>query len=275
MMTAKTTPKNGDGFAQKALVIVMGALLTMMIGFFIWLATSVIEIKVGVAEMRRDITALTAAGEVQAVTNIERNTRRLDEIERENGDLFATLRAQFGPLTQANVDAVNAALGLDEAQDGAPTGSGGQMFASSQAAKLMHEFEGCELTAYPDPGSRDGNPWTIGFGATGPGIQKGVTWTREQAERRFELDLARFSDGVVKLLAGAPTKQHQLDALTSFAYNVGLGALSSSTLLKLHKAGDFEGAAAQFARWNKNDGQVMRGLTRRRAAEAKLYRGEA
>jgi cell division protein FtsL len=86
MMAVRTSSKNGDGFAQKALVIVMGAVLTMMIGFFIWLATSVIEIKVGVAEMRRDITALTAAGEVQAVTDIQRNTRRLDEIERENGD---------------------------------------------------------------------------------------------------------------------------------------------------------------------------------------------
>lgn len=161
-----------------------------------------------------------------------------------------------------------------EAPSGAPAGSGG-LSASPQAAKLMHDFEGCELTAYPDPGSSDGNPWTIGRGATGPGIQKGVVWTQEQADRRFEQDIARFSAGVVKLLGNSPTKQHQLDALTSFAYNVGLGALGSSTLLKLHKAGDFDGAAAQFARWDKNDGKVMRGLTRRRAAEAKLYRGAA
>ena len=59
--------------------------------------------------------------------------------------------------------------------------------------------------------------------------------------------------------------------MVSFAYNVGVGNLSASTLLKKHKAGDFKGAAAEFARWNKAAGKVMTGLTRRRAAEAALY----
>lgn len=84
------------------------------------------------------------------------------------------------------------------------------------------------------------------------------------------------------LLAGRPTTQGQFDALVSFAYNVGLDiddddkaeGLGDSTLLRKHLAGDFAGAAAQFALWNKNDGRVMNGLTRRRAAEAALYRGE-
>jgi lysozyme len=57
----------------------------------------------------------------------------------------------------------------------------------------------------------------------------------------------------------------------SFAYNVGTGNLLKSTLLKLHKAGDYVGAKAEFAKWNKAAGQVMTGLTRRRAAEAELY----
>jgi len=57
----------------------------------------------------------------------------------------------------------------------------------------------------------------------------------------------------------------------SFAYNVGVGNLQSSTLLKKHKAGDYRGAVAEFAKWNKAAGKVLPGLTKRRAAEAALY----
>ena len=81
------------------------------------------------------------------------------------------------------------------------------------------------------------------------------------------------------LLAGAATTQGQFDALVSFAYNVGLDidddtaaeGLGDSTLLRKHKAGDYAGAKAEFLKWVKNDGVVMKGLTRRRAAEAALY----
>ncbi len=141
------------------------------------------------------------------------------------------------------------------------------------AAKLMHEFEGCRLKAYPDPGSRDGHPWTIGWGATGPDIGPGTVWTQEQADARFLEDLGRFGAQVARLLGEAPTTAHQWAALVSFAYNVGAGdgGLKTSTLLRKHKAGDYEGAAKEFGRWNKNDGRVMAGLTRRRAAESALY----
>jgi lysozyme len=62
-----------------------------------------------------------------------------------------------------------------------------------------------------------------------------------------------------------------LGALVSFAYNVGVGALGSSTLLRLLNAGDHAGAAAQFGRWNKAGGKALAGLTKRRAAEAALF----
>ena len=147
---------------------------------------------------------------------------------------------------------------------------------------IIKEFEGYarrlpdgRCQAYPDPAS-GGDPWTIGFGSTGPGIKRGVIWTRQQAEERLEADVIRFAIGVAKKLeGGAATSQGQFDSLISLAYNVGLGNFQSSTLLKKHRAGNKAGAAAEFAKWNKAAGKVMAGLTRRRAAEAQLYRGGA
>lgn len=148
------------------------------------------------------------------------------------------------------------------------------MTPSKACADLVKSFEGCVLKAYPDPAT-GGDPWTIGVGATGPGIAKGVVWTQEQADDRLMADLARFGRGVWNAIGEKETTQNRFDALVSFAFNVGLGNLLSSTLLRKHVAGDYEGAAAQFIRWNRASGKVMAGLTRRRAAEAALYRGQA
>lgn len=143
---------------------------------------------------------------------------------------------------------------------------------------LIQSFEGCEkrrpdgkLDAYPDPGS-GGDPWTIGWGSTGRDIRKGTVWTQAQADARFEADVQAFAAKVDGLLGNDPTTPGQFGAMVSLAYNIGLGNFASSTLLKLHRAGDFAGASRQFARWNKAAGKVMAGLTRRRAAEAELYR---
>ena len=148
------------------------------------------------------------------------------------------------------------------------------MTPSKACADLVKSFEGCVLKAYPDPAT-GGDPWTIGVGATGPGIAKGVVWTQEQADDRLMADLARFGRGVWNAIGEKETTQNRFDALVSFAFNVGLGNLLSSTLLRKHVAGDYEGAAAQFIRWNRASGKVMAGLTRRRAAEAAHYRGQA
>jgi lysozyme len=151
------------------------------------------------------------------------------------------------------------------------------MQPSQACTKLIQQFEGCakkrpdgSFEAYPDPGS-GGDPWTIGWGSTGADIKRGVVWTQQQCDDRFTEHLDEFGAKVAKLLGDAPTTQHQFDALVSIAYNVGTGNLGSSTLLRKHKAGDHEGAAAEFAKWNKAAGKVMAGLTRRRAAEAALY----
>lgn len=115
--------------------------------------------------------------------------------------------------------------------------------------------------------------WTIGYGST-TGVVEGMTWTREQAELGLRNDVARFEAGVLKA-ATVPLTQGQFDALVSFAYNVGLGALERSTLLRKLNAGDAAGAAAEFAKWTKAAGRVMPGLVRRRADEAALFLSES
>ncbi len=142
---------------------------------------------------------------------------------------------------------------------------------------LIQEFEGCakkqadgSFAAYPDPGT-GGDPWTIGWGTTGADVRPGVIWSQQQCDDRLTRDLTGFAAKVSGVLGAAQTSQHQFDALVSFAYNVGIGNLSSSTLLRMHKTGDFAGAQQQFGRWNKAAGRVLAGLTRRRAAEAALY----
>ena len=146
------------------------------------------------------------------------------------------------------------------------------MEPSQKIIDFIKGYEKCKLVAYmPTPNDRP----TIGWGSTGPDIRLGMTWTRAQADDRFEADLAKFSAGVSKLLGAAPTTQGQFDALTSFAYNCGLEALKTSTLLRMHKDGEYENARLQFGRWNKQAGKVLNGLTKRRAAEAEIYRGVA
>lgn len=154
------------------------------------------------------------------------------------------------------------------------------MRLSRNGIAVAHYFESCKLTAYPDPGSRDGKPWTIGWGHTGPEVVEGLVWTQEQADAQFLIDVSRFEREVSSLVK-VPLTQGQFDALVLFAYNVGSDidadniaeGLGDSTLLRKLNAGDYEGAALEFRKWNKNDGKVMRGLTRRRAAEECLFHG--
>lgn len=135
---------------------------------------------------------------------------------------------------------------------------------------LVREFEGCRLDAYRCPA---GIP-TIGYGATGPDIRMGMRWTQEQADERLAEDLARFAAGVERLVQVDLT-DNQFAAIVSFAFNVGLGALRDSTLLRKLNAGDYEGAADQLPRWNRGGGRVLAGLTRRRAAERDLFLSDA
>lgn len=148
--------------------------------------------------------------------------------------------------------------------------------ASPSGIALIQHFEGCAklrkdglVEAYPDPGTGS-VPWTIGWGATGPGISRSTVWTRGQCEARLRADITRHANDVLAAIGNAPTTQDQFDALVSFHYNTG--AISRATLTRRHIAGDFAGAAREFTRWNRAGGRVLAGLVNRRAAEARLYR---
>lgn len=137
----------------------------------------------------------------------------------------------------------------------------------------VKRWEGMKLSAYPDPGSRDGNPWTIGYGHTSDGhmkVQRGLTITPKQAEDALEYDLNETA-AAVEAAVKVELSDNQFGALVSLAFNIGIGAFRKSTLLKKLNAGDYASVPAQMARWNKNDGKVMDGLINRRAAEAGLW----
>nr|DAZ46219.1 MAG TPA: Lysozyme [Caudoviricetes sp.] len=142
------------------------------------------------------------------------------------------------------------------------------MKLSQRGIDLIKQFEGYSSKAYPDPAT-GGAPWTIGYGTT-KGVKPGMVITAQQAEKMLRDDVAKFESGVSSLIT-APTTQGQFDAMVSLAYNIGLGNFGKSTLLKKHNARCYTCAADQFRVWNRANGKVMNGLTKRRADERQVY----
>ena len=140
------------------------------------------------------------------------------------------------------------------------------MKISQAGYDLIKSFEGCKLTAYEDVVG----VWTVGYGSTGGDVCKGLTITQDNAEQRLRDHIGKL-EGAIDRMVTVPLTQGEFDALCSFAYNVGAGALQKSTLLKKLNASDYDGACLQFSRWNKADGIPFAGLTRRRAAEMKRF----
>jgi GH24 family phage-related lysozyme (muramidase) len=190
--------------------------------------------------------------------------------------IFDAVRRLLGRrFQQAEVAALDAALDSALRPD-SPEPDGRPRRVSEAGMALVKRFEGCarlrddgNYEAYPDPAT-GGAPWTIGWGATGPGIGPGTVWTQKQCDARLVIDLARHAADVAQAIGDAPTTQAQFDALVSFHYNTG--AIARATLTRRHRAGDYAGAAREFGRWNRAAGRILAGLTRRRAAEAALYR---
>ena len=143
------------------------------------------------------------------------------------------------------------------------------MRISDEGVGLIKAFEGCKLGSYYD----SAGVLTIGYGCT-TDVAPGMKITQVQAEERLKVDLKDAEDAV-NLLVVVPLSQNEFDALVSFTFNLGQGALRRSTLLKLLNQSDYTGAAKEFLRFDKADGKVLAGLSRRRMAEMRLFnRGE-
>lgn len=131
---------------------------------------------------------------------------------------------------------------------------------------LIKAYEELRLEAYlPTP---DDVP-TIGWGHT-RGVAMGDTCTEAEAEAWFREDIAWAEDCVNRAVTEAVSQQ-EFDAMVSLCFNIGCRAFSGSTLVRLLNAGDHDGAKEQFARWNKQAGRELAGLTRRRREEAELF----
>jgi len=193
--------------------------------------------------------------------------------------IFDAVRRLLGRgFRRAEVAALDAAIGaaIDSAtRPDSPDPVATPREVSEAGLALIKRFEGCArrrtdglIEAYPDPGTGSA-PWTIGWGATGRAIGPGTTWTQAQCDARLAADLTRHAADVTRAIGEVPTSQAQFDALVSFHYNTG--AIGRATLTRRHRAGDLAGAAREFARWNRAGGRVLKGLVRRRAAEAALY----
>ncbi|MDR3450731.1 MAG: lysozyme [Alphaproteobacteria bacterium] len=130
---------------------------------------------------------------------------------------------------------------------------------------LIKEFEGLHLVPYLCPSKI----WTIGYGHTRT-VRSGMVIDAAQADLLLDEDLRLFERAVVRLVT-VPFNDNQFSALVCFAFNVGTANVESSTLLRLLNRGWYEQVPAQLMRWNRANGEVFGGLSRRRAAEARLW----
>lgn len=150
------------------------------------------------------------------------------------------------------------------------------MNLSDNGLKKIESYEGYgkalpdgSCCAYQDRFNGHLDVPTIGFGCT-ENVTMGMVWSRAEADAAFRKELAKHEAAVNRLVT-VDISQNQFDALTSFSYNCGIGALTKSTILKRLNKGDFNGAAKAFALFNKAGGAVVQGLVARRASEASLF----
>lgn len=144
------------------------------------------------------------------------------------------------------------------------------MKASQACVRLIKHFEGFHSVPYLCPA----NVWTIGYGTTLGITSETPPITIEQGEELLKRDLVKFERSVMRLIT-VPLKQNEFDALVSFVYNLGGGALQRSTLRAKTNRGDKEGAAVEFMKWTKAGGRELMGLVRRRKAEMDLFNGKS
>lgn len=140
------------------------------------------------------------------------------------------------------------------------------MNISQAGIDLIKHFEDLQLTAYQDAVG----VWTIGYGHT-ENVYQGQVLSKSEAEEFLQADMRKFELAVMKALQRAVV-QSQFDALVSFTYNLGTGALMNSTLLKKINAGD--DASNEFLKWVLAGGRALPGLVLRRMAERLMFQGK-
>jgi lysozyme len=136
---------------------------------------------------------------------------------------------------------------------------------NAEGVALIKQWEGLKLEAYRCPAG----VWTVGYGHTAT-AREGMRITEAEAERLLRQDLGMFEAEVARAVDVTLT-DNQFAALVSWAYNVGVGAMRRSMLVKRLNAGEYDAVPGELARWNKVQGRVVKGLSNRRAAEAGLW----
>lgn len=145
------------------------------------------------------------------------------------------------------------------------------MNVNQAAVDLVKEFEGFRPHAYRCPAG----VWTIGYGTTeaaGVGIapERGMTITEADARGYLHDGLDKFASQIAPAIT-APINENEFGAFVSLAYNIGPAAFKKSSALREFNAGNKQKAANAILLWDKAGGKVLKGLTRRREAERKLF----
>jgi len=157
------------------------------------------------------------------------------------------------------------------------------MKVSDACVEMIKHHEGVRSKPYRCPAGL----WTVGVGhvlypeqaamkmpermALPLKAEHDKLWSIGGVDAIFRSDLLRFESGVLRLCPDTANRQSHFDALVSFSFNLGLGALQSSTLRMKYNRGDVQGAADEILKWNKAGGKVLQGLVKRRAAERALF----
>jgi len=139
------------------------------------------------------------------------------------------------------------------------------MKCSQEGLELIKKFEGCRLEAY----RCSANVLTIGYGHTGGVLETDVI-TQDVADKLLEQDIEKF-EKYVNVNVVVELNQSQFDALVAWTFNLGVGNLRQSTMLKKLNEGDYQSVPSEMKRWNKAGGKTLDGLIRRRKAEGLLF----
>ena len=142
------------------------------------------------------------------------------------------------------------------------------MKCSQEGLALIKKFEGCRLESY----RCSANVLTIGYGHTGGVLETDVI-TQDDADRLLEQDIAKF-EKYVNVNVAVELNQNQFDALVAWTFNLGVGNLRQSTMLRKLNEGDYQSVPSEMNRWNKAGGTTLDGLIRRRKAEGLLFEGK-